>query len=413
MRPHKNKKTGIRFWFIAGVDLFLLCIAIILLFNYLHRKDTFNHYSKNQRPVNWCCSSKNIIMYKIPQNPLAKKNELFPIPDKYGNIQKNTHKQSNPHIKPVKQNKSLSLVQSAKINPTKPAETKSIINNDKTQKEFPKALKNLINDFVWVKGGCFNMKCIGPSERHNAKNNTNTLTCVKGFWMGKHEITYQQFQFFLNNIKDKIKLEDDKVYLDGELIFDWRCDGCGRWKDGIKWNGKKFIIINEKQNYPVVLVTWYGARAFAKWLSRQTGHKYSIPNESEWEYAAQSRTMQLEYATASGQLSHDLANYKGKKGKDIWEFTSPIGSFPPNPLGLYDMCGNVWEWCKDIYKKSTYECKGNPIKCMSYDAYDERVIRGGSALNNNESGSLKCAFRYGTIPDYTGYGLGFRLIRQP
>ena len=123
--------------------------------------------------------------------------------------------------------------------------------------------------------------------------------------------------------------------------YDRFCEETGRRKPGDEGWGRG--------RRPVINVSWNDARAFAKWLSRKTGRTFRLPTEAEWEYACRSGGKKVKYATSTGRLSHDLANYDGTGGRDRWKYTSPVGSFAPNSLDLYDMSGNVWEWCEDWY----------------------------------------------------------------
>ncbi len=269
-------------------------------------------------------------------------------------------------------------------------------------------------EFVWVPGGCYEMGCGEWAGSCYSDGYPVHTVCVDGFWLGRYEVTNEQFVRFLNEIRRDINVDDDDVYYEGHMIFDWRYDGYGYdgygdWKDGIRWTGSHFELINGKDKHPVVMVTWYGAKAFAKWLSQKTGHKFRLPTEAEWEYACRSGGKKVKYGTSSGKLSRDLANYRGTGGRDRWKHTSPVGSFPPNQLGLYDMSGNVWEWCEDVYAEDAYKhhSRNNPIYTGS-GRY--RVIRGGSCYNF--PGYMRCAFRSEYAPALRDIHIGFRLLRQ-
>jgi len=96
----------------------------------------------------------------------------------------------------------------------------------------------------------------------------------------------------------------------------------------------------------MVWVEWQQAVDYCRWAQPR------LPTEVEWEYAARGGK-QLDYATSTGEISSDLANRHGTTGADGWPFTAPVGSFPPNPFGLFDMSQNVWEWCQDRYRAYT------------------------------------------------------------
>jgi formylglycine-generating enzyme required for sulfatase activity len=228
-------------------------------------------------------------------------------------------------------------------------------------------------EFVWVKGGCYEMGCGNWTDSCYYDEEPVHTVCVDGFYMGKYEVTFAQYDSF--------------------------CEETGRSKpDDEGWG---------KGNRPVINVSWNDARAFAKWLSLKTGRKFRLPTEAEWEYAARSRGLKVKYATSTGGLSRDLANYRGIGGRDRWSYTSPVGSFPPNPLGLYDMSGNVMEWCKDVYNEKAYRhhYRNNP-QCTGSGSY--RVIRGGGW--NGLPGSVRCAVRGNDTPDDKLYYIGFRLV---
>ena len=186
-------------------------------------------------------------------------------------------------------------------------------------------------EFVFVKGGEYEMGCWDWAGDCSDDEKPAHTVKVDDFYMGKYEVTVGQWKKFIQDT--------------------------GYEGDGINYLGSKGMAIPgfpQDDNHPVVCVSWNEAKAFVDRLSGKTGKKYRLPTEAEWEYAARSRGQKVKYGTKTGDLSHDLVNYDGTGGKDRWEYTSPVGSFPANPLGLYDMTGNVWEWCSDWYGSDYY-----------------------------------------------------------
>jgi iron(II)-dependent oxidoreductase len=139
-----------------------------------------------------------------------------------------------------------------------------------------------------------------------------------------------------------------------------------KYKEPSYWNDSKF----NASNHPVVGVSWNDAVAYAKWAGKR------LPTEAEWEKSARGGLVGKKYPWGD-TLTHDDANYSGTGGKDKWENTSPVGSFAPNRYGLYDMAGNVWEWCADWYDSKYYASspKSNP---KGPGSGKSAVLRGGS-----------------------------------
>jgi formylglycine-generating enzyme required for sulfatase activity len=149
-------------------------------------------------------------------------------------------------------------------------------------------------------------------------------------------------------------------------------------------------------NLPVVDVTWHEARQFLDRLNQGQPWRLRLPSEVEWEYACRAGTTTAFHTGAS--LSTDEANYNGaattpgSTGGENRQHVTPVGSFPPNGWGLFDLHGNVWEWTNDAYDET------------------RKVIRGGSWRVNAES--ARCALRYAHEPQARDDSIGFRLVRD-
>jgi formylglycine-generating enzyme required for sulfatase activity len=132
---------------------------------------------------------------------------------------------------------------------------------------------------------------------------------------------------------------------------------------------------------PVERVSWNDAQEFCQQLSKKTGHVYCLPSEAEWEYACRARTVTPYHFGET--ITTDCANYCGEhtyrlEPKGIYRHeTTEVGSFPPNAFGLYDMHGNVWEWCADTWHKNYLGAPADG-SAWAYGGATQRVVRGGS-----------------------------------
>lgn len=195
---------------------------------------------------------------------------------------------------------------------------------------------------------------------------------VKSFYIGKYEVTNAQYKKFCDAKKKK-------------------------YPENPNWDDNYFL---GKPDYPVLYVTWRDAFDYAKWAGGR------LPTEAEWEHACKAGTTMLFYW--GDDLSHDYLNYRGTEGVDQWENTSPVGSFPPNPFGLHDMLGNVWEWVNDWYSEDYYKKspKDNPKGPKTGDA---RVLKGSDWYDDHNEG---CADRDYRNPSQTKDFRGFRIAKD-
>ncbi len=167
------------------------------------------------------------------------------------------------------------------------------------------------------------------------------------------------------------------------------------------WHDEKF---NNPEN-PVVNIRWIDAVAYANWANKR------LPTEAEWEYAARGKLVGKQFPSGD-IISRNDANFGGQKGNDLWRWTSPVGSFAPNGFGLYDMAGNVWEWCFDEYSAKFYSISpnNNPRygRETAPDNENFRILRGGGWGGSSED--LRVSDRWYHLT--TGSTIGFRCVKD-
>ena len=159
---------------------------------------------------------------------------------------------------------------------------------------------------------------------------------------------------------------------------------------------------------PVINVSWNDAKAYATWLSAQTGKTYRLPSESEWEYAARAGT-RTRYSWGN-DIGVNRANCDGCGSEWDNRRTAPVGSFAANGFGLFDMHGNVWEWVEDC-GHNNYQ--GAPMDGSAWTnacALSSAVVRGGSWYSNPRG--LRSAIRFRFAPSYRYSFFGFRLVQD-
>ena len=245
---------------------------------------------------------------------------------------------------------------------------------------------------VLVVGGTFQM---GSNDGNSDEKPVHSVT-LSSFQISKYEVTHKQFIEFLN---DK-GVNSNGSYNDAEYGNQEYIDMDGSYC-AIGHNGSSFYCKGSSRattdNTPVIEVTWYGANAFCKWAGG------SLPTEAEWEYAARGGNQSKGYTYAGSNTIGDVAWYWDNSGRK----THPVGTKAPNELGIYDMSGNVWEWCSDWYGSSYYSSSPstNPKGPSSGSL---RVLRGGSWAN--DAAYCRAADRGNNSPSASYSNFGFRLV---
>ena len=161
--------------------------------------------------------------------------------------------------------------------------------------------------------------------------------------------------------------------------------------------------VNEQGgDYPVENVSWFACQEFIGKLNARTGMKFRLPTEAEWEYAARGGNRSKGYKYAGSDNLDEVGWYRDNIGS-----THPVGQKKPNELGLYDMSGNVWEWCQDWYGDYTEESQTNPVGPQSGE-WGDRVLRGGSHWNR--AWRCRVSNRFSFVPGNRGATRGLRLV---
>jgi formylglycine-generating enzyme required for sulfatase activity len=153
-------------------------------------------------------------------------------------------------------------------------------------------------------------------------------------------------------------------------------------------------------NLPVENVSWDEVQRFIEHLNASTGKQYRLPTEAEWEYAAQGGDKSRSYKYSGSNSVEDVAWMDNDSDRS----THPVGTKKANELGIYDMSGNVWEWCSDWYGDYPASAQNNPVGASSGSS---RVLRGGGWRGS--AAYCHVAFRYSYSPGFSNGNLGFRL----
>ncbi len=240
-------------------------------------------------------------------------------------------------------------------------------------------------EMVFIEGGTFNM----GSENGNDEEKPVHQVTLSDFYLGKYAVTLAEFRVFVRVTRYKTDAEK------GGVIYDWE------WAYDINWRndteGK-----TAQDNHPVIHVSWNDAKAYCDWLTKKTGKTYRLPTEAEWEYGARGGKQSKGYEYAGSNNIDDVAWHRGISGHK----THAVGEKQPNELGLYDMSGNVFEWCSDWYRDYP---SGSQINPTGPSSGSFRVIRGGSW--GSAPRYCRVAHRDGNATGDCGNHLGFRLAR--
>lgn len=300
--------------------------------------------------------------------------------------------------------------------------------------DLPKGLKNSLGmELILIPAGDFRMGNEEPvaelleafpyTERREIENAepSRPVRISKPFYMGKYEVTVGQFRSFVEASGYRAEAEQDG---EGGVGYD-ETKFTIEMKPNFGWLKTGFA---QTESHPVTNVSWNDARAFCAWLSKEDGAEYRLPTEAEWEYACRGGTSTRyhsgedpERLVQVGNIADGTGNSRfyfsiSRKGlyafqspisaNDGYIFTAPVGRFRANAFGLYDMHGNVWEWCSDLYGADYYK-NGPKADPTGPREGSSRIFRGGGWAS--AATGCRSAFRNKSGPSSRHVSIGFRV----
>jgi len=297
---------------------------------------------------------------------------------------------------------------------------------------------------VWIPAGKFMMG--SPDDeagRDSDEAPVHEVIFRHGFWMGQYEVTQKQWQNIMDSHPDvpedilpvvQVSVDEIQALLDklnklpdidnGSSLLDENNNppahqiSVENIQGFLKKMSKRTVTSSHPSRFkgddlPVEQVNWDIIQIFIHALNKQTGKQFRLPSEAEWEYATRAGTrgaFSFELPITTDKVNYDGSeSYQGSPLGKYREGTVPVGSFKPNPWGLYQVHGNVWEWTQDCWHESYKNAPSDGSPWIS-DKCDKRVLRGGGW--GNFPHNLRSAKRFAFRPDFIDSNFGFRVILE-
>lgn len=289
---------------------------------------------------------------------------------------------------------------------------------------------------ILINAGTYEMG--GDNEQARVDEFPKHKVILESFWIDETEVTNAQFKKFVDATNYITTAEKDFEYKDetgktiqqkaGSLVFkkltkneDANPNTWWQFVEGANWKHPQGLAstIVGKDNFPVVHVSWYDAEAYCKWANKR------LPTEAEWEFAARGGLVNNIYpfGNDNNDLDKKLNIWNGNFPYentllDKYEGSAPVKSFATNNFGLYDVAGNVWEWCDDWYDEKYYsKCVENSIfknpKNTQSNETNEKAMRGGSFLcNDSYCSGFRVSARMKSTAETSLEHTGFRCVKD-
>ncbi len=292
---------------------------------------------------------------------------------------------------------------------------KSTVTQERDMRNYQSIVPKNGNEYrmVAIKGGEFLMGSPAGEKHRNKDEGPQRKVKIEPFWMGKYEVTWELFESFLINGQARNRDGSPEWIPDDASAVDIVSSPTAPYMDlsfGMGWEG-----------FPAVCMTQHAASKFCQWLSAQTGHFYRLPTEAEWEYACRAGTTTAYHFGDDPKKLHEYGWYWSDTGDESEDKYHQVGTKKPNQWGLYDMHGNVFEWCLDQYYPDAYR---SGVATIPATKLYPRVFRGGSWYDGPELS--RSAARFFSDPEYKmldpmmpkslwilpdALWLGFRIVR--
>lgn len=254
--------------------------------------------------------------------------------------------------------------------------------NEKQKKSFA---SQQLSSMVFVKGGSFQMGPSNNQKKQIAPNNQpRHKVTLPSYYMNKYLVTWGNYDTY--STLNHLKRIDEKGY--------------------------KLKAFDRAPNYPVTMTSWYQANNYCQYLGKITGLPFDLPTEAQWEYAARSRGLDIEDATNTGTDDYgkntpDADQIQNQPGNIIkMPFPDAVGKFPPNPLGMYDMTGSVYQWTKNWNYSYPSIPQTNP---QGPKTGTMKMTRGGG-MDVASPGFYGVYIRSGSKPSFISESIGFRCV---
>lgn len=279
--------------------------------------------------------------------------------------------------------------------------------NNVDKKENVEKSNEVDSGMVLIHGGTFMM---GDENGQDMEKPVHAVE-VSSFYMDIYEVTLEDYGKFV----DATNYITDAEKNGGSIIYNGKDF---EKTEGVNWrfDARGNAHTEEEKNQPVTHLSWNDANAYAEWAGKR------LPTEAEWEYAARGGEKEYKFAWGNDPLEKEVvANVSDENYIKVvkWPYfegyddgftlASPVGSFTPNSLGLYDMAGNAWEWCADYFDETYYSRspKKNPINS---EPNERRVMRGNSW--DGRPGMMRCSRRTSDIQSNSYVDTGFRCVKD-
>lgn len=238
-----------------------------------------------------------------------------------------------------------------------------------------------IPEMVQVQGGKFMMGCTAEQEGACEEDELPVRqVSVPSFRISRTEVTHEQYVRFLN----ESEIKTAEAYADKKLIH---------VNAHVEYANGRWSVVVGYESYPMIYVSWFGAAAYCRWAGGR------LPTEAEWEYAARGGSKSAKRKYAGSNAANEVAWFAGNSDNHV----HPVARKKPNELGLFDMSGNVWEWCADWYVSNAYA-----VELPDDMSGTIRVLRGGSW--NDDLPNCRTTYRFNNAPESSYGNLGFRLL---